>query len=306
MLVVSDPSSFFGLEPAQTEYANARAAIYTAPYEGAVSYGEGASRGPSAILEASCQVELFDHEIELTAADFGIASVDLSVVHTPFETFDDVVAHVDATLPRLLADGKFPVLLGGDHSVVPPTIRHYLEHYPDLGIFHFDAHADLRDSYEGNPDSHACAIRRVLDHPVKRVVSVGIRNLSRDEWDFLKGEDRVTIVWGGARMKSAAEWRAEIVAAIESLPRHVLVTFDVDGLDPSVVPGTGTPEPGGLSWQQALWALEQLFNRRDVVGADLNELAPIHGQQVSEFAVAKLLYRLIGLRVRADMRSARA
>lgn len=306
VLVAADSPSFFGLEPARCAYAGARAAVYTAPFEGAVSYGLGASKGPAAILEASCQVELFDHELGLTPADAGIASVDLDRVHRPLETFEDVVAHIDATLPRLLADGKFPVLLGGDHSVVPPTIRHYLARYPELGIFHVDAHADLRDSYDDNRDSHACAMRRILDHPVRQVASIGIRNLSEEEWLYLKGEDRLRVVWGGGQMKSPAEWRAEVVQAIEALPRHVLITFDVDGLDPSVVPGTGTPEPGGLSWQQALWALDQLFQRREVVGADLNELAPLEGQHVSEFAIAKLLYRLIGLRVRSDQRPPRS
>ncbi|HEY9897538.1 MAG TPA: agmatinase [Pantanalinema sp.] len=287
-------TSFYGLPREQCDYASARAAIFGTPFEGAVSYGSGTSRGPSAVLEASQQVELFDHEAGWSPCEVGIATLEPETLDTPLASFEAVKATIDRILPGLLADGKFPVLIGGDHSVMPPVIPHYLGKYPELGVFQIDAHADLRDQYDDNPNSHACAIRRAHDHPIVHSVGVGIRNISAEEWDWYKDQTNITMVWGGSRMVSEGDWKSEVRAAIAKLPRHVYLTIDVDGLDPSIMPSTGTPEPGGLSWQQTCFALQELFATRTVVGMDVNELAPIETLHGPDFLVAKLIYKAIG------------
>lgn len=288
--------SFYGLSAAQSDYARARAAIFTAPFEGAVSYGHGTARGPSAILEASQQVELFDHELGFSPCDYGIATVEAEAIAQPLVTFEAVRAGIDRVLPKLLHDDKFPVLIGGDHSVMPPVIPHYLAKYPELGLFQIDAHADLREQYDDNPNSHACAVRRALDHPIRHVASVGIRNISAEEWEWYARQSHLSVVWGGSRMVSDSDWQEEVRSAIAKLPRHVYLTIDVDGIDPSVMPSTGTPEPGGLSWPHTVFALSELFATREVVGMDVNELAPIESLHGPDFLVAKLIYKAIGLK----------
>lgn len=297
MTVSTDLSTvFFGLPDEQSDYRHAQAAVFTTPFEGAVSYGHGTSEGPAAVLEASQQVELFDHELGWSPCDVGIATVEPEQVSKPLGSFEEVKATIDRLLPRLLADDKFPILIGGDHSVMPPVIPHYMAKYPELGILQIDAHADLRSEYDDNPNSHACAIRRALDHPLRHVTSVGIRNISAEEWTWLQEQQNLSIVWGGSRMVSESDWQAQVRAAIAKLPRHVYLTIDVDGLDPSIMPSTGTPEPGGLSWQQACFVLSELFGTREVVGMDVNELAPIASLHGPDFLVAKLIYRAIGLK----------
>lgn len=297
MTVSTDLSTvFFGLPAEQSDYRTAKAAVFTTPFEGAVSYGHGTSEGPAAVLEASQQVELFDHELGWNPCEVGIATIEPEQIGRPLESVEAVKATVDRVLPGLLADGKFPVLIGGDHSVMPPVVPHYLAKYPDLGILQIDAHADLRAEYDDNPNSHACAIRRALDHPLQHVTSVGIRNISEDEWTWLRQQNHLSIVWGGSRMVSESDWQAEVRAAIAKLPQHVYLTIDVDGLDPSIMPSTGTPEPGGLSWQQACFVLTELFTTREVVGMDVNELAPIASLHGPDFLVAKLIYKAIGLK----------
>jgi agmatinase len=179
---------------------------------------------------------------------------------------------------------------------MPPVIPHYLAKYPELGLFQIDAHADLRDEYDDNPNSHACAIRRAHDHPIAHSVGVGIRNISAEEWEWFKNQTNLTMVWGGSRMVSDEAWKEEIRQAIAKLPQHVYLTIDVDGLDPSIMPSTGTPEPGGLSWQQACFTLQELFTTRTVVGMDVNELAPIETLHGPDFLIAKLIYKAIGFK----------
>lgn len=289
-------TTFFGLEPAQRDPRTSRAAVFGIPFGASVSYGRGAEKGPMAVLEASQQVELFDHELGFNPCDAGIETVDAAMLARPLDSHAEVAEAIARILPPLLEAGKFPVMLGGDHSVTPPMIAWLRERYPDLGILQIDAHADLRDSYDGDPESHACAIRRALDHRIAHVVSVGIRNLSEPEWEYLQAQANLTVVWGGSWMKPWDAWCTEVDLAIAQLPEHVYLTIDVDGLDPAIMPSTGTPEPGGLSWQHACYVLQRLFESRTVVGMDLNELAPIAQLHGPDFLVAKLMYRAIGLK----------
>lgn len=287
-------TNFYGLPPEQSDYETARCAIFCLPFEGAVSYGEGASRAPQAVFDASQQVELFDHELGGNPCEAGIATIDVENLDLALESFAEIEARIGRLLPQLLEDGKFPIMIGGDHSVMPPVIPHYLERFPQLGLFHIDAHADLRDQYDQNPNSHACAVRRALDHPLAHVTSVGIRNMSEEEWEWFKRQTKFSVVWGGTRMAPDAEWKEAVRSGIAKLPDHVYLTIDVDGMDPAIMPSTGTPEPGGLSWQQTCFALSELFATRTVVGMDVNELAPIPALNGPDFLVAKLIYKSVG------------
>ncbi len=290
--------TFFGLDPELSHYGTSRAAVFGLPFGASVSYGRGAEKGPSAILEASQQVELFDHELGFNPCDAGIATVAPELLDSLLDTHEAVKAAIARVLPPLLDDGKFPVMLGGDHSVTPPMIAVLRDRYPSLGILQIDAHADLRDSYDEDPESHACAIRRALDHGISHVVGVGIRNLSEPEWEFLQAQTNLTEVWGGTWLKPWDAFCAEVDQAISKLPSHVYLTIDVDGLDPSIMPSTGTPEPGGLTWQHVCYVLDRLFGSRTVVAMDINELAPIEKLHGPDFLVAKLMYRAIGLKFR--------
>lgn len=287
-------SCFLGLPAEQSALATAACAVFAVPYEGAVSYGTGAAQGPMAILEASQQVELFDHELGWSPCDVGIATLEPERWDDVLESDTEVRATLDRLLPGLLAAGQFPIMLGGDHSVMPPALPHYLAHYPELALVQIDAHADLRDQYDDNPHSHACAVRRALDHPLREVLAIGVRNISAEEWEWAHGQERIRTIWGGSRMISDEAWRQEVLQAIALLPRHVYLTLDVDGLDPSLMPSTGTPEPGGLTWQQVCFVLETLFRSVTVVGMDVNELAPIPSLHGPDFLVAKLIYKAIG------------
>lgn len=289
-------ATFFGLDSDLSAYATARAAVFGLPFGASVSYGRGAEKGPAAILEASQQVELFDHELGFNPCDAGIATVAPELLTATLNSHAEVKEAIARILPTLLDDGKFPVMLGGDHSVTPPMIAHLRERHPKLGVLQIDAHADLRDSYDEDPESHACAMRRALDHDLEHLVGVGIRNISEPEWDYLQTQPKISEVWGGAWLKPWEEFCADVDLAISRLPEHVYLTIDVDGFDPSIMPSTGTPEPGGLSWQHVCYVLAQLFGSRTVVAMDINELAPIAHLHGPDFLVAKLLYRAIGLK----------
>lgn len=291
--------TFFGLDPELSAYASSRAAVFGLPFGASVSYGRGAENGPAAVLEASQQVELFDHELGFNPCDAGIATVAPELLEAPLSTHAEVKEAIARILPGLLEDGKFPIMLGGDHSVTPPMIAMLRDRYPALGILQVDAHADLRDSYDEDPESHACAMRRVLDHRISHLVGVGIRNISEPEWEYLQGQTNITEVWGGSWMKPWEAWCTDVDLAIAQLPEHVYLTIDVDGLDPSIMPSTGTPEPGGLTWQHVCYLLQQLFQARTVVAMDINELAPIPSLHGPDFLVAKLMYRAIGLKFEA-------
>lgn len=289
-------ATFFGLDPELSAYASSRAAVFGMPFGASVSYGRGAEKGPAAIMEASQQVELFDHELGFNPCDAGIATVAPELLEQSLGSHAEVKAAIARILPKLLDDGKFPIMLGGDHSVTPPMIEIIRARYPELGVLQIDAHADLRESYDDDLESHACAMKRALDHSLTHLVGVGIRNLSEPEWEYLHSQKKITEVWGGSWLKPWDEFCADVDLAISQLPEHVYLTIDVDGFDPSIMPSTGTPEPGGLTWQHGCYVLSQLFTSRTVVGMDINELAPIAHLHGPDFLVAKLLYRAIGLK----------
>lgn len=267
---------------------DAKAIIIPFGLEASVSYGGGTSRGPAAMIEASHQVELFDEDLWCEPfRKYGIATVEEESVDG--SDIPAALEQLQAKTSAVLEAGKFPLVFGGEHSITPGAIRPFLQHFDDLIILHFDAHADLRDGYEGEAFSHAAALRRVLDHQTVPLVSVGIRNISAEEIPFLEeNRHRIKIHWG----KDRSRWDIQdIVAPLKGRP--VYLTFDLDGFDSSLMPATGTPEPGGFFWDEAMAIIKAATEVGTIVGADINELAPIEGFNAPNFLAAKLAYKIL-------------
>lgn len=279
--------NYFGLPTEHSDLQTSRAVVLPVPYEGTTSYGMGTKEGPNAILMASRQVELYDEELDACPYEVGIASA--QEVFPSRASYEAPIHQVQEAMAELLEAGKFPIMLGGEHSITLGAVLAAKEQYPDLGVFHIDAHADLREDYEDTPSSHACVMRRVAEQHIP-LVQVGIRNISFEEMEYWKKEKPSQILWGYQQ----DQW--DIEAAIESLPKNIYLSIDLDGIDPSEMPAVGTPEPGGIRWYQLLAILRALFKKRNVVASDIVELAPIPGLIYPDFLTAKLLYKLIGYR----------
>jgi agmatinase len=279
------PENFLGIPPEENTFEKARVLVFPVPYERTVSYGVGTRNGPRAILEASHFVELYDDEIDREPHRAGVHTLAPWVPENPEP--DSMVAELEREADRLVSPGRFLLTLGGEHSISPPIIRSHAKKFPGLSILHFDAHGDLRDEYEGSRNSHACAARRFVD--CGPTVHVGIRSISREEMDFVR--ERGLMVVSGRELHRGMEW---IPRALERLNGPVYVTFDIDFFDGSLVPGTGTPEPGGGTYEQALEILRSVSSARTIVGADLVEHAPLPGNRAPDFLAAKLAYKILG------------
>jgi len=278
------PFVFGGLEPEQSNYENARVLIWPVPFEKTVSYGHGTGEGPAAIIDASRYMELYDEEFQGETAQIGIHT--LPAIDTD-RAPDVMIPELEKEAYRLLSTGKFVCMLGGEHSISPPVVRAFAKKYPKLSVLQIDAHADLRESYEGTQYSHASAMRRILE--VCPAVQVGIRSLSIEEARAIPALP-TKIFWA----KDIAGQTGWVDPAIDSLTEDVYLTVDVDGLDPSLVPSTGTPEPGGLMWYEALSLIRTLAEKKNVVGMDLVELSGGPGSNNSSFLSAKLIYKTLG------------
>ena len=278
------------LDPVRADAADpASARVIVIPFglEASVSYGGGTAAGPQAILAASQQLELYDDEFGREPyLEYGAAAVREPAIVRPLDAALDQLA---GTVEAVLAAGKFPFVLGGEHSLTAGAIRPLAARHKDLVVLQFDAHADLRDGYQGERFSHASAMRRVLDHPGVSLVSVGIRAVSTPEVEFYEANrDRITIHWS----KDQARWTVEdIVKPLAGRP--VYVTFDIDALDAAIMPATGTPTPGGLGYWQALGILRRACAVGNVVGADLVEFAPIKGFHAYDFTAAAIAYKML-------------
>lgn len=267
--------------------ASARAVIIPFGLEASVSYGGGTAAGPAAILAASHQLELYDDELQCEPyLGFGVAAVREPAIAQPIGA---ALAQLQGLVEAVLDAGKFPLVLGGEHSLTVAPVRALARRHADLVVLQLDAHADLRDGYQGEPLSHAAAMRRALDNPNVSVVSVGIRSISKGEVELYQANrDRLTIHWA----KDRAHWNiAEIVAPLRGRP--VYITFDIDALDAAVMPATGTPTPGGLSYAQALAVVREACKVGNVVGADLVELAPVKGLHHCDYTAAAIAYKLL-------------
>ena len=270
----------------------ARAVVIPFGLEASVSYGSGTAAGPAAILEASQQLELYDEELgQEPYLDWGVAALRAPEIARPIEA---ALAQLAGIVEAVVEQGRFPFVLGGEHSLTAGAIRPLVARHPDLVVLQLDAHADLRDGYQGERFSHAAAMRRVLDHPGVSLVSLGIRAVSKEEVAFYEANrGRITIHWA----KDQARWDIdEIVAPLRGRP--VYVTFDIDALDSALMPATGTPTPGGLGYWQALAILRAACAAGHVVGADLVELAPIKGLHACNYTAAALAYKLLAYALR--------
>ncbi len=279
------PDNFLGLPDTDSDYRRSRYAVLSVPYDGTVSFQVGTRRGPRAIITASQQVELFDEEYEREFFNCGIATLPSLAPNMagPKEMCDDIF---DAA-KKIMADRKFLITLGGEHSITPPLVRAAKARHKNLSVLQIDAHADLRDSYEDTPHSHACAMRRVWELGVP-VVGVGIRNYSLDEHRFMK-KRKISII-SSRQTREDPDW---IQLAVDGLCDNVYVTIDIDGFDPAYAPGTGTPEPGGMDWFQVNDLLKAVAMNRNIIAADVVEVLPLPGSAQTEFLAAKLIYKLI-------------
>ena len=258
--------------------------IIPVPYERSVSYGIGTAKGPEAILESSQQLELFDGTS--IPAEHGIYT------HPPIECEgkpEAVLKKIKAAVASALTLEKIPVLLGGEHTVSVGAFQAIKETIKNVGIIQFDAHADLRNTYEGTPHSHACVMYRALDLKIP-FFQIGVRSLSYEEYQ-LRREKRIPHL--DASTLHETEIPLQILPA--DFPENIYITFDVDAFDPSIMPATGTPEPGGLAWHQTFELLERIVSARQIIGFDVVELAPVSGMHFPEFTVARFIYNLLGL-----------
>lgn len=265
----------------------AKAVVIPFGLEASVSYGSGTAKGPQAIIEASHQLELFDEELWREAyKDYGIAAIREPAIAP---TVEAALAQLSGLVEGVLEAGRFPFVIGGEHSLTAGAINPFAASFNDLVVLHFDAHADLRDGYLGERYSHAAAMRRVLDHKHIELVSVGIRAICQAEADFIDANrDRVTIHWG----KDQARWDIEeIVKPLRGRP--VYVTYDIDALDSAIMPATGTPTPAGMNYLQSLAILRRAAEVGRIVGGDLVELAPMPGFHAYDFMAAQLAYKML-------------
>ena len=255
--------------------------------EKTVSYGGGTKNGPKEIIKASHQVELFDEELNKEPyKEIGIKTLKPFLIKNKIKSALDQLSKINEDI---LSSDKFPLVFGGEHSITPGSIKPFAKKYDEITLLHFDAHADLRESYQGEKFSHASAIKRCLDYKNLRVVSFGIRNLSKEEMDYYNNNrDRIEIFWG----KDKQTWDLSRLDKFFK-NKNVYITFDVDGFDASIMPATGTPEPGGMLWEDVLPIIKKVCQVSNVVGADINELAPIKDFDSYNFLVAKLAYKII-------------
>ncbi len=285
MNYLSQKKGFLGYDASQK--IENKVVIVPFGLEKTVSYGGGTKNGPKEIIKASHQVELFDEELKKEPyKEIGIKTL------KPFpikKKINDALNQLSAINEKIISKKKFPLVLGGEHSITSGSLRPFVKRYNEITLLHFDAHADLRESYNGEKFSHASAIKRCLDFQNVKVVSFGIRNLSKQEMNFYENnKDRIEIYWG----KDKKEWQLDRLEKTFK-NKNVYITFDVDGFDASIMPATGTPEPGGLLWEDVLPIIKKVCQMSNVIGADINELAPIKNFDSYNFLVAKLAYKIL-------------
>ena len=285
MNYLSNKKGFLGID----NKFNFREKVVVIPFglEKTVSYGGGTKNGPKEIIKASHQVELYDEELHCEPyKKIGIKTL------KPFKINKNIkkaLKQISDINEKILNKKLFPITFGGEHSITPGCINPFVKKYKKLCLLHFDAHADLRESYNGSKFSHASAIKRCLDYKNVSVISFGIRNISASEIPCLKKNySRINIFWAKDKMKWNLNKFKKMIKG-----KTVYLTFDVDGLDSSIMPATGTPEPGGLLWDETLNIIKIASKNSNIVGADINELAPIKGFNSYNFLVAKLAYKIL-------------
>ena len=285
MKYLSNKNGFLGID----NKINFKENVVIVPFglEKTVSYGGGTKNGPKEIIKASHQVELFDEELNKEPyKKIGIKTLKPFLIKNKIEKALDQLSKINE---EIISNNKFPMVFGGEHSITPGAIKSFVKKYDEIVLLHFDAHADLRESYNGEKFSHASAIRRCLDYDNVKVVSFGIRNLSKAEMLYYENNrDKVEIFW----CKDKKKWNLSKLQKLFN-GKNVYITFDVDAFDASIMPATGTPEPGGLLWDEVLPIIKKVCQISNVIGADINELAPIKNFNSYNFLVAKLAYKIL-------------
>jgi agmatinase len=278
------PGNFLALPPEQSSFATSRVVVLPVPYDAASSYRSGARDGPSAIIKASQHLEDFDPELETEPCAAGIHTLpELE----PTVAGPTAMARLVTRAVRPLAErGKLVVTLGGDHSLTAGAVAAYRDVYPDLSVLYLDAHADMRESYQGSRNSHACSARRI--HERCPIVLAGVRSLSTNEWRYIREQSIPLFRW------PRPEAFDVVPAVLRELTTRVYISVDLDVLDPSLMAGVGTPEPGGMQWEELLRLLRAVAESKAIVGCDLMELAPELGPSGNAYVAAKLAYKLMG------------
>ena len=280
--------NYIALEEEYSSFKKSKVAVMQVPYDKTATYIKGTVNGPSAIIEASKKMELFDDELNQETYKIGIHTMEpLPVQDLAPEAMIEKV--YSATLEALKAN-KFPVILGGEHSLSIGSVKAFKEIYPNISVLHLDAHYDMRDEYFGSKFNHGCVARRISE--ICPIVQAGTRSLSKEEKDFLatqaNGRIKTINVYD---ILETPLWK-DIIS--HSLSEHVYVSIDLDVFDPALMPAVGTPEPGGIGWYETLDLLREVSKDRKIVGFDVVELCPIKGQVASDFLASKLIYRLLG------------
>lgn len=290
------PLAFGGALPERRTFDDSQVIVLPIPVDRTTSYVGGTRNGPHEILQASSHMELWDEEMGTDVHGVGIFT--LPEMELPFGEMEPMMDEIERVAYEVIGRDKFLVTLGGEHSITPPLVSAASRRYPQLSVLQIDAHADLRETYMGTRHNHACAMRRSLEYA--RLTQVAIRSLSTEEAEILPRLN--TQIFYDVSMREDPRWIDRIV---DTLAEEVYVTIDVDGLDPAIMPATGTPEPGGLSWTEVTRLLRTTAERRRVVGCDLVELSPIPSMVAPSFLCAKLIYKVLTYRFAGDPRAHR-
>jgi agmatinase len=287
-----NPRQFLDPPVEYTEFKNAAVVILPVPYEGGVSYGKGTAGGPDAVIAASKHLELYDEILEAEPYRMGISTVLPPEIFPDAEKMHTAVAEVTKTL---IGQNKFVVMLGGDHSISTGYFKSLRACTDQLSVIQLDAHSDLRARYEGNPFSHACTMSRIRED-TSDTLQIGIRSMSLEEARIVERENLALCI-----MSAFRSGEFDIDAALDALAEPVYLTVDVDVFDWSVIRSTGTPEPGGFFWDEALVLLQRIFAQKNVIGFDVVELSHDPHDRNSAFAVAKLVYKMLGFKLAAEV-----
>jgi len=282
----------------QATYEDSQVVILPIPYEATTTYRQGCQQGPEELLLASHQVEIYDDELEREIGLEVAIHTYGAIADTRSQPVPDTAMLEVArkTVAQLLADGKFVVALGGEHSITGPIVEAYQQASSEtFTVVQIDAHGDLRHEYEGSIYNHACVMRRVVDMGLP-TMQIGIRSVCKEEAELIKAK-QLPVIWA-REIANQPDWMERVFAGITT--KKVFLTIDLDGIDPTLIPGVGTPEPGGLNWFAFLTMLRRLFANHEVIGADIMELAPVVDSVVSQFTAAKLLYKLVGYKAIAQ------
>lgn len=292
MKVLSNEEAFLAIpESSLCDYKNSKFVIQQVPYEHTSSYLEGSAKGPAAIVSASHFVEFYDEELDTeTYKKCGIST--LAAIDFNDKVDADAIDLIEQETKQLIQDGKYVVSLGAEHTVTLGFVKAHAAKYPDLTVLQIDAHSDLRSTYHDNPYSHASVMARIHDLDI-RLVQIGIRAQCKEESDLIKSANNIHTFYAH-HIRKNVNWMTD---AISKMGDHVYLTIDADGFDPAVIPAVGTAEPNGLFWVETLEFLRRVFKEKKVVGFDVVECAPMEGSILSEYTLAKLVYRLIGYQV---------